>query len=149
MIDRCQIRIAVVVMAVLANLPIAAAQSPDPDSPRYKAVVALSDFLISRGDEALKQFIDVRVSPALLGSIGRDSLASALDELRSGFSGAQMAGARPQGPNGAYISFSNDKSLSFEMEADPPHRFVRIGSLGGEGAPSNAAPDCALPAGLV
>ncbi|MFB3111815.1 MAG: serine hydrolase domain-containing protein, partial [Gemmatimonadales bacterium] len=145
MIDRCQIRIAVVVMAVLANLPIAAAHSPDPDSPRYKAVVALSDFLISTGDKALKDFVDERVSPTLLGSIGRDRLVSALDELRSGFSGAQMAGARPQGPYGAFIRFSNDQSISFETEANPPHRYVRIGSIGGEGVPSTAAPACAIP----
>jgi len=70
---------------------------------------------------------------------------SALDELRSGFSGAQMAGARPQGPYGAFISFSNDQSISFETEANPPHRYVRIGSIGGEGVPSTAAPACAIP----
>ena len=121
-------------------------QSPDPDSPRYKAVVALSDFLTNEGDQALKEFLDDRVSPTLLGSIGRESLASALDELRSDFSGAQLSGARPDGPSGASIRFSNNKSISFEMEANPPHRFVRIGTLGGSAsASSNVAPDSAAP----
>ena len=40
MSDRC--RILILVVAVLTNVSIAVAQQPNPDSPRYKAVVALS-----------------------------------------------------------------------------------------------------------
>lgn len=146
MFDRSKFLAVLVGMALLSHLPIAGAQQPDPDSPRYKAVVALSDFLIGSGDDALKDFLDHRVSPTLLASIGRESLASALDELRADFSGARLAGARPEGPSGAYIMFSNNKSISFEMEASPPHRFVRIGSIDGGGkAPPSTAPYCAAP----
>ncbi len=145
MFDRSRILAIVVGMVLVTHLPNAVAQQPNPDSPRYKAVVALSDFLTSTGDEALRRFVDDRVSPALIDSIGRDHLVIALDELRSNFSGAQMSGARPEGPNGAFIRFSNDQSISFEFEADPPHRFVRIGSLRGEGSPSNDAARDATP----
>ena len=42
MLDRYKIFIiAVLAMASSINLPIAFAQQPNPDSPRYKAVVAL------------------------------------------------------------------------------------------------------------
>ena len=144
MIDASKILVVVVGMAVFMHLP-AGAQQPDPDSPRYKAVVALSDFLISKGDETLKEFVDDRVSPTLLDAIGRKSLTTALDELRSNFSGAHRSGARPEGPFAAYIKFSNNESISFETETTPPHRFVRIGSLGGQGLPSTPFINFATP----
>ena len=76
MSNRCQILI--VVMAVLTNVSVAAAQQPNPDSPRYKAVVALSDFLTSTGDEALKRFVGDRVYVQLsVDGLGEVSLRMA------------------------------------------------------------------------
>ncbi len=43
MIHRCRILIIIAGMVGSLNLPIASAQQPDPNSPRYKGVVALSD----------------------------------------------------------------------------------------------------------
>lgn len=91
MIHHHRISFAILIgIAGLATLPLAEAQQPDPDSPRYKAVVALSDFLTSEGDEPLKQFIDDRVSPSLVDSMGRDRLTSDLAKLRADFTGAQF-----------------------------------------------------------
>ena len=144
MIHRCRILMAIAGMVGSSNLPIADAQQPDPNSPRYKGVVALSDFLIGKGDEALKQFVNNRISPALSDSIGQERLASVLSQLRSDFTGSELSGARPEGPFAAHVEFSNGKSISFEMEADPPHRFVRIGSIGGKET-SGSAVGCATP----
>ena len=141
MIRRFRISITVVGIAASAILPVAEAQQPDPKSPRWKGVVALSDFLTSQGDEALSQFVEHRVSRQLRDSIGRERLASVLNQLRSDFSDSELSGARPEGPFAAQIEFSNNRSISFEMEANPPHRFLRIGSIGGgkrsKGSPCN------------
>ena len=94
--------------------------------------------LASQGDEALKQFVDEKVSKKLLNSMGQERLWSELNQLRSKFAGAQRSGARPEGSFAAYIAFSNGESISFEMEADPPHRFVRIGIIGGKESSGDA-----------
>ncbi len=100
-------RIALVLSAVggWMSLSVVQAQQPDPNSPRFKGVVALSDFLTSQGDGALDQFVERRVSRQLRDSIGQERLASALDQLRAGFGGARQSGASPEGPFAAYIEF--------------------------------------------
>ncbi len=62
-----------------------------------------------------------------VGNASSDALA----QLRSDFNGARRTNARPEGPYSASIEYSNNKSILFEMESDPPHRFVRIGPIGG------------------
>ena len=114
MIHRCRIVVVVVGIAGSAIMPLAGAQHPDPNSPRYKGVVALSEFLTSKGDVALKEFVADRVSRQLRDSMNHERLTDALDQLRSGFTGARRSGARPEGPFAAYIAFSNNKSISFE-----------------------------------
>ncbi|MCZ6766063.1 MAG: hypothetical protein O7D32_03940, partial [bacterium] len=139
MIDRRMILIVVSGMIASLNLSTVQAQRPDPNSPRYKGVVALSDFLGSDGQEALKQFVNEKVSKELLGSLGQDRVSSELNELRSKFAGVRRSGARPEGPFAAQIVFSNGESISFDLEANPPHRFVRIGSIGGGESPGRSA----------
>jgi len=65
---------------------------------------------------------------------------SDLAKLRSAFIGAQRSGARPAGPHGANINFSNGESISFEFEPDPSHRFVRIGSISGDSSSKPSSP---------
>jgi CubicO group peptidase (beta-lactamase class C family) len=138
MIARCRVLILVVGIVASVILPNADAQRPDPNSPRYKGVIALSDFLASNGEEALRQFVNEKVSKELLSSMGQERLSSELTRLRSKFAGARRSGASREGPLSARIEFSNGNSISFEMEADPPHRFVRIGSIGGDGSSDDA-----------
>ena len=142
--QRFRIAVAFVGTAIAALLPAADAQQPDPNSPRYKGVVALSDFLTSEGEGALKVFVDEKVSKKLLSSEGRERVSTELDQLRSTFAGARRSGASPVGPYSASVSFSNGNSISFEMEPNLPYRFVRIGSIGGE-EPAGQAVGCSTP----
>ncbi len=50
-------RIALVLSAIggWMSLSVAHAQQPDPNSPRYKGVIALRGFLASEGEDALKK----------------------------------------------------------------------------------------------
>ena len=104
MIHRWRIAIVAVGIAGSAIMPLARAQHPDPNSPRYKGVVALSEFLTSKGDVALKEFVADRVSRQLRDSMNHERLTDALDQLRSGFTGARRSGARPEGPFAAWLS---------------------------------------------
>jgi CubicO group peptidase (beta-lactamase class C family) len=119
----------VVGLCACTSLRTARAQSPDPNSPRWKGVVALSEFLASKGSETLQEFVEEKVSPALRKDLGPKQLTESLEELRSGFQGAKLEGAQPQGEFAAQISFSNDQTISFQTEPKQPHRFVRIGSI--------------------
>ena len=131
----------VVGLCACTSLRTARAQSPDPNSRRWKGVVALSEFLASKGSESLQEFVQEKVSPALRKDLGRKQLTESLEELRSGFQGAKLEGAQPQGEFAAQISFSNDQTISFQIEPKPPHRFVRIGSIRKESSPNSNGGD--------
>ena len=129
---------AVLAMLLAAATPLRAQRSPDPDSPRWKGVVALRDFLGSRGAEAVDEFLRDKIAPSLRKQYGDEVLREELRQLRDDLSGTELQGAQPKGPYSAVVTFgnasgSNEAVIPFALEAEPPHRFVQIGPIGGEG----------------
>ena len=64
-----------IALSLLALLPCALAQSPDPASPRFQAVVEIQDLFASSADSAVTLFVADRFAPALMDD------ESAVDEL--------------------------------------------------------------------
>ena len=121
----------VLIFAATLSPGPALAQQPDPQSPRFKGMVALRDLLESNGDAALEAFITDRVAPSLRERYGDEHLHELLGDLRADFDKARFGGARPVGPFSARLEFSGGKSIVFELEPDAPQRYLRIGSIGG------------------
>ena len=64
-----------VAVTVALTLPAIAQQRPDPDSPRYKGVVALGELIESEGDEAIAEFIEERIAASVRESMDDEELA--------------------------------------------------------------------------
>jgi hypothetical protein len=104
---------------------------PDPNSPRFLAVTALMEFIQSTGEEPVHQFIEEMMSPAVKAEVSESDLADLLRSVRSDFSGATFQGAMPEGPFTVVLMFQPSgphgfSRLTFEIEAEPPHRFIFI-----------------------
>ena len=107
------------------------AQHPDPNSPRYKGVIAIEAFLQTTTDEALRSFAEKKLSPEFRGQMSEQEVIDTLRTLREAFRGATVQGAMPIGPFAAEISFdthgkSASDELTFELQGKPPHRFTKI-----------------------
>ena len=105
------------------------AQSPDPESPRYKGVMALQEFLSSEGDEALTAFADDRIATAWREEIGDEHMFMMLTGLREEFAGLESRGARPTGRLAVTLMFQGDdggKRLSFTLDPDDTDRFTAL-----------------------
>ena len=136
-----RIRLAVVLastllLALLAAPAVAEAQQrPDPESPRYKGLVLLTEFLASNGDEALTAFLQDHVAPAVQEEMTEKELLAKLDEMRKAVAGLSSRGARPVGPFAAEIIYSlpdgGELAAAFELDPEDPQRFtnIRIGEL--------------------
>lgn len=120
------------VLTILFALPAAAQQQPDPDSPRYKGVVALDEFIGSDGDEAIEEFIENRIAASVRESMGDAKLAETLTAIRTEFAGAQMRGGRPIGPLSAELVLDGpggaEMSIAFELDDQDSDRFILIRS---------------------
>ncbi len=127
-----RIALVVSVLVCLAAIEPAGAQQPDPDSPRYKGVVGLRGLLESSGDAALGAFINDKIAPSLRKQYDDKQLKQMLAELRQDLGKAGLQGAMPVGPLSAQLKFGGGKSLIFEVEPDPPHRYTKIGAIGGK-----------------
>lgn len=125
--------IAIALIGLFA-LPVLAQQQPDPNSPRYKGVMALVEFLGSDGQDAVTVFIETRVATSVRLAMGDTALAAALTAMRAEAGGAQMRGARPLGPLAAEVLFDTDDGMelaySFELSSDDTDRFLTIESPG-------------------
>ncbi|NKB87001.1 MAG: hypothetical protein GKS06_02100 [Acidobacteria bacterium] len=104
---------------------VSAQQRPDPESPRFKGVVALQTFFGSEGDEALQTFVDDHVATTMRDELG-DELLNHLATLRETFAGQESRGARPTGPLGATMMYPDNKSVSFALDPEDPARFMSI-----------------------
>ncbi len=130
---------------VLLSISSALAQgTPDPESPRYKGLVALSQFMRTTGEEDIESFISELVSRDLRSQHDAADLRRLLAGLREEFSGIEVRGGQPRGPYSAAISFAapgkqGGSSVPFEVEPDPPHRFVSI-DFGSDAGGSSAGP---------
>ncbi len=127
-----RIGLLVCVMIGVTAIEPAGAQQPDPDSPRYKGVVGLRGLLESSGDAALAAFINDKIAPSLRKQYDDKQLKQMLAQLRQDLGGAGLQGAMPVGPMSAELQFGGGKSLIFEVERDPPHRYTKIGAIGGK-----------------
>ncbi|HSR52375.1 MAG TPA: serine hydrolase domain-containing protein, partial [Acidobacteriota bacterium] len=128
---------------LMITWPALGQRSPDPDSPRYKAALALDAMLSSEGGHSLSDFVDHQVSPLMVNREGRGELLSRLSELRRRFAQMGLRGARPEGPFSARLVFAGEgqsQALVFRVEEEPPHRFLEIGLGEGTGdRPGNGA----------
>ncbi len=120
------------VIAVAA--PAFAQQQPDPDSPRYKGVVALEEFIRTEGDGAVESFIENRIAASVRQAMGDEKLAEALAAIRAEVAGAQFRGGRPIGPLSAELVLDgpdgSETSLEFALDEQDNDRFVLIRSPG-------------------
>ena len=126
-----RIALLVPVLLCLTGFEPAPAQQPDPDSPRYKGVVGLRGLLESSGDAALQAFLKDRIAPSLRDKYGNKQLKQMLADLRADLGKAGLQGAMPVGPLSAQLEFGGGKSLIFEIEPNPPHRYTKIGPISG------------------
>ncbi len=115
-------------------LPALAQQRPDPDSPRYKGVVAIEEFINTEGDEAIASFIEARIAASVREATGDEKLAETLAAIRAEAAGAEVQGGRPIGPLAAEVILDpgDGTQMSIEFELDPADndRFLMIRSAG-------------------
>ncbi len=127
--------IAVLATVLVALATLTVAQSPDPDSPRWKGVMALQAFFETSSDKELDRFLKKKIAPALRKKYKGDALREELRRLRADLSEMEFQGARPQGPFSAQATFRSPGSeliIPFTVESDPPHRFLQIAFIGAE-----------------
>jgi CubicO group peptidase (beta-lactamase class C family) len=120
---------------VAGSAAVPAQQSPDPDSPRWKGVMALQEFFRSEGDKELDRFLKKKIAPELRAKYKGDSLRDELRRLRSDLSGMELQGARPSGPVSAVVTFGapgGEAVFPFILEPKPPHRFLQIAFIGAD-----------------
>jgi hypothetical protein len=122
------------VLTVLVTLPAVAQQRPDPDSPRYKGVVALGEFIDTEGDEAIAEFIENRIAVSVRESMDEAELAEVLAAIRAEAAGGEIRGGQPLGPLAAelVLDFSDgtQMNISFELDSEDNDRFTVIRSPG-------------------
>ena len=120
------------IFTVIVLAASAPAQQPDPNSPRYKGVMALQRLIESTGDAPLKTFLDERVAPKLRSAHTDQELLRMIRQVRSDFADASGQGARPVHTFSARLMFESQGAgsrteLTFELESKPPHRFTDFG----------------------
>lgn len=125
-------RLLVTLAILAAALPLAAQQQPDPDSPRYKGVVALDEFLTAADAPSIDEFVAARISASVRESMGAEALAAALEGLRDASADAELRGARPLAALSAELIFTladgSEMVVDFELDPDDTDRFVAIHS---------------------
>ena len=107
---------------------------PDPESPRYKGVLALQAFLADESDAAVQTFFDEKIAASYREEAGDEAVLEMLGKLHDEFAGLESRGARPVGALSAAIMFDTDlgsRQISFEMSDDDTSRFASITTSGG------------------
>ena len=122
------------IMSLVAVAAFAQGQRPDPNSPRYKGLVALSEFLGSDDDQAVHEFIVARIAPSVHESMDAEELFATLKALRAEAAGAEMRGGRPISELAAEVLFDTsdgtELAIEFELDESDNDRFVYIRSPG-------------------
>jgi len=106
---------------------------PDPDSPRYKGVVAIQEFLADESDGAVQTFFDEKIAVGYREEAGDEAILEMLRALHDEFAGMESRGARPVGALSATIMFDTDlgsREISFTMSDDDTSRFASITTSG-------------------
>ena len=102
---------------------------PDPDSPRYKGVLALGEFFADGSDDAVQTFFDEKIAASYREEAGDEAVLEMLRGLHDEFAGRESRGARPVGPLSASIMFPTDlgdRAISFTMSEADTSRFASI-----------------------
>jgi len=121
-------------VALSANTQQRRGGQPDPDSPRYKGVVALREFFADESDAAVQTFFDEKIAASYREEAGDEALLEMLHGLHDEFAALESRGARPVGPLSATIMFDTDlgsREISFTMSGDDTSRFESITASGG------------------
>ncbi len=133
-------------VALFVLTTFAVAQRPDPNSPRFKGLMALERLIGSSGDAPLRKFLDDRVAAELKSKHSDDELLRMIRQVRSDFGNASMAGARPAGPMSVVMMFGSQgpgsrTSLTLKLESKPPQRCIDFGYRAPRDARLGAAPE--------
>ncbi len=129
---RVTLRAALFVLVTASMVPLAVAQrEADPNSPRFKAVMALQEMIESEGDEPLRLFIKEKMAPVITDAYPEEDLMEMLRTIRKDFSVSPFEGALPKGPYTVIMTFGaadagHPSRLTFEIEAEAPYRLVYI-----------------------
>jgi hypothetical protein len=120
----------VTAIVVTAALPALAQQQADPNSPRYKGVVALQGLIESEGDQAILDFIETRIAASVRESMSDEQLVETLTAMRAEAAGAEMQGASPIGELAAELNLDpgdgTQLSIAFELDPGDNDRFKEI-----------------------
>ena len=136
--------------AVLVSAPIARRVTDYPDSPTGRAAEALVELTWTTGPDALREFVQARLTPDSRDRNSDETLLAAFGQIRDHVTQAELQSAKRTGPLAAELVLASERNgtqmtLNIDLEPDPPHRIDRLRGEGG--APDNAAgPQCATPA---
>jgi len=120
--------------AVAVLLSVASVGAQAPDSPRYRAAVAASEFL--EGETPAKEFVATKLAASARDEIGVDVAAKRLDAIRAELDGYEVAGLQPAGPLTAQMRWegaTGSKVVLVDYDPEPPHGITNIAIQGGPG----------------
>jgi len=123
----------VAVASCIVALSATAQQSPNPDSPRYKGVVAIQEFLADESADAAQTFLDEKIAVSYREEAGDEAVLEMLRRLHEEFASLSSRGPRPVGPLSASIMFDSDmgsRTISFTMSEGDTSRFASITTSG-------------------
>ena len=106
-------------------------QTADPTSPRFQGVIRLQEMIGSEGEAPLRLFIKESMARSITDEYGESDLMEMLRTLRSDFAASRFSSAMPEGPYTVVMLFEPSDAggasrLTFEIEAEAPHRFVYL-----------------------
>lgn len=142
--------IAAWLLAISLLAPGAHARGPIPDSPTGRMAGALVDFTDTAGEESLQAFVQQHLPAAAQRSTRHQTIVERLRQMRSQYPGARMRGLMKTGANSGEVILHSDGSgrsgtVSYEIEADPPHHLKSIAVEEGDGGHFSADPHPAPP----
>lgn len=118
----------VVTGLVLAVMALAASPAQDiRGTPRQQRARAIEDLLQTRGDDALRQFIDQHLAPKYRDSFPTDELMAKLRKMRDGVGEFGGVLFQPVGEDGLRVVLRDgprESSILLRIEPEPPHRIV-------------------------
>jgi len=136
--------------AVLASAPVSQRVTRYPDSPTGRAAQALVELTWTTGQDALREFVQTKLTPDSRDRNSDATLLSAFGQIRDHVAEAELQSARRTGPLSAELVLTSERNgtaitLTIELEPDPPHRIDHLrGEVGAAGTATG--PQCAPPA---
>jgi CubicO group peptidase (beta-lactamase class C family) len=116
---------------LLGAVPVLA-QTPSPDSPRYLAAVATSEFL--QGQASASEFVRAKLAASVLEELGAEAAATRLSAIRTEFEGYEVTGLQPAGPQTARLrceGSAGSLAVLVDFDPEPPHGITNIAIEGG------------------